>query len=224
MDYVWLERIEGWAFWELEVLLELLPARVGVLLAYIGFEDLVDLLDLRGALKFRPLIEAFLVFGIQSLEDGLISLVYLEQDSGEILVEPLERDLLHHRQVAEELLLVGLGEFIAVLTLVLVGEDLDGMREDGLEDDLVDVGVEFHDDLPGDRVATKVLELALYVDLVEESTQLQPDILVKGGDYSIDQVVGGEYVQGYGGEVRVLAFLDNCSTSAIVEKLKGPGA
>jgi D-beta-D-heptose 7-phosphate kinase/D-beta-D-heptose 1-phosphate adenosyltransferase len=50
---------------------------------------------------------------------------------------------------------------------------------------------------------------------------LQPDILVKGGDYSIDQVVGGDYVQGYGGEVRVLAFLDNCSTSAIVEKLKG---
>ncbi|MDP1931847.1 MAG: bifunctional D-glycero-beta-D-manno-heptose-7-phosphate kinase/D-glycero-beta-D-manno-heptose 1-phosphate adenylyltransferase HldE [Gammaproteobacteria bacterium] len=48
---------------------------------------------------------------------------------------------------------------------------------------------------------------------------LKPEILVKGGDYSIDQVVGGEYVLGYGGEVRVLAFLDNCSTSAIVEKL-----
>ena len=50
---------------------------------------------------------------------------------------------------------------------------------------------------------------------------LKPDVLVKGGDYSIDQVVGGEYVQGYGGNVRVLAFLDNCSTSAIVEKMKG---
>lgn len=50
---------------------------------------------------------------------------------------------------------------------------------------------------------------------------LKPDILVKGGDYSIDQVVGGEYVLAYGGQVKVLAFLDNCSTSAIVEKLKG---
>ncbi|MDO9319530.1 MAG: bifunctional D-glycero-beta-D-manno-heptose-7-phosphate kinase/D-glycero-beta-D-manno-heptose 1-phosphate adenylyltransferase HldE [Gammaproteobacteria bacterium] len=50
---------------------------------------------------------------------------------------------------------------------------------------------------------------------------LKPDVLVKGGDYSIGQVVGGEYVLGYGGEVHVLAFLDNCSTSAIVEKLKG---
>jgi len=50
---------------------------------------------------------------------------------------------------------------------------------------------------------------------------LQPEVLVKGGDYSVDQVVGGEYVLGYGGEVRVLAFLDNCSTSAIVDKLRG---
>ena len=49
---------------------------------------------------------------------------------------------------------------------------------------------------------------------------LRPDVLVKGGDYSVDTVVGGEFVQGYGGEVRVLAFLDNCSTSAIVEKMK----
>ncbi len=49
---------------------------------------------------------------------------------------------------------------------------------------------------------------------------LKPDVLVKGGDYSMDQVVGGDYVQAYGGDVRVLAFLDNCSTSAIVEKLK----
>jgi len=52
-------------------------------------------------------------------------------------------------------------------------------------------------------------------------TLLQPDVLVKGGDYSVDQVVGGEYVRSYGGDVRVLAFLDDCSTSAIVEKLKG---
>lgn len=50
---------------------------------------------------------------------------------------------------------------------------------------------------------------------------LKPDIVVKGGDYSVDEVVGGEYVLSYGGQVKVLAFLDNCSTSAIVEKLKG---
>jgi D-beta-D-heptose 7-phosphate kinase / D-beta-D-heptose 1-phosphate adenosyltransferase len=49
---------------------------------------------------------------------------------------------------------------------------------------------------------------------------LRPDILVKGGDYSVDEVVGADFVRSYGGEVRVLGFLDNCSTSAIVEKMK----
>lgn len=50
--------------------------------------------------------------------------------------------------------------------------------------------------------------------------QVKPDVLVKGGDYGIDGVVGGEFVRSYGGEVRVLSFLDNCSTTAIVEKIQ----
>ena len=49
---------------------------------------------------------------------------------------------------------------------------------------------------------------------------LQPDCLVKGGDYSVDQVVGADIVKSYGGEVTVLSFLDDCSTSAIVEKIQ----
>jgi D-beta-D-heptose 7-phosphate kinase/D-beta-D-heptose 1-phosphate adenosyltransferase len=53
--------------------------------------------------------------------------------------------------------------------------------------------------------------------------ELQPDILVKGGDYTLDQVVGGAFVESYGGQVRALEFLDNCSTSAIVEKMKKVG-
>ena len=52
---------------------------------------------------------------------------------------------------------------------------------------------------------------------------LQPEVLVKGGDYTVDQVVGGGYVKSYGGVVRVLEFLDNCSTSAIMGKLKEVG-
>ncbi|WP_415897383.1 bifunctional D-glycero-beta-D-manno-heptose-7-phosphate kinase/D-glycero-beta-D-manno-heptose 1-phosphate adenylyltransferase HldE [Neptuniibacter sp. QD57_21] len=51
--------------------------------------------------------------------------------------------------------------------------------------------------------------------------QVKPDVLVKGGDYGIEGVVGGEFVRSYGGEVRVLSFLDNCSTTAIVEKIQG---
>lgn len=52
---------------------------------------------------------------------------------------------------------------------------------------------------------------------------LKPDILVKGGDYTLDQVVGGDFVHSYDGDVRALEFLDNCSTSAIVEKMKKVG-
>ncbi|PIE20602.1 MAG: bifunctional heptose 7-phosphate kinase/heptose 1-phosphate adenyltransferase [Neptuniibacter caesariensis] len=50
--------------------------------------------------------------------------------------------------------------------------------------------------------------------------QVRPDVLVKGGDYGIEGVVGGEFVRSYGGEVKVLSFLDNCSTTAIVEKIQ----
>ena len=50
--------------------------------------------------------------------------------------------------------------------------------------------------------------------------QIQPDVLVKGGDYSLSEVVGATIVQAYGGDVKVLAFLDNCSTTAIVEKIQ----
>ena len=73
------------------------------------------------------------------------------------------------------------------------------------------------------------LEAVDWVVNFEEDTpeallkSLQPDILVKGGDYSLDQVVGGEYVLSYGGEVKALEFLDDCSTSAIVEKMKDSG-
>ena len=50
--------------------------------------------------------------------------------------------------------------------------------------------------------------------------EIKPDLLIKGGDYSISQVVGSDFVESYGGAVKVLAFLDDCSTSAIVSKIQ----
>ncbi len=50
--------------------------------------------------------------------------------------------------------------------------------------------------------------------------KVQPDILVKGGDYDKEGVVGWQIVEAYGGQVTVLDFLDDCSTTAIVEKLR----
>jgi len=49
---------------------------------------------------------------------------------------------------------------------------------------------------------------------------VKPDVLVKGGDYGIDGVVGGDIVRSYGGEVRVLGLVENSSTTAIVEKIR----
>lgn len=51
--------------------------------------------------------------------------------------------------------------------------------------------------------------------------KVRPDILVKGGDYTIDGVVGGDFVKSYGGEVKVLSHLDNVSTTAIVNAIQG---
>ncbi|MGI9278594.1 MAG: bifunctional D-glycero-beta-D-manno-heptose-7-phosphate kinase/D-glycero-beta-D-manno-heptose 1-phosphate adenylyltransferase HldE [Endozoicomonas sp.] len=69
------------------------------------------------------------------------------------------------------------------------------------------------------------LEAVDWVVCFEEDTpeellrMVKPDVLAKGGDYTIDEVVGAPIVYEYGGEVKVLAFLDNCSTTAIVEKI-----
>lgn len=49
---------------------------------------------------------------------------------------------------------------------------------------------------------------------------LQPEVLVKGGDYTTDTVVGADIVRGYGGEVAVLSLVDNVSTTAIVNQLR----
>ncbi|MCB5161933.1 bifunctional D-glycero-beta-D-manno-heptose-7-phosphate kinase/D-glycero-beta-D-manno-heptose 1-phosphate adenylyltransferase HldE [Marinomonas algarum] len=47
---------------------------------------------------------------------------------------------------------------------------------------------------------------------------LTPDVLVKGGDYTIDTIVGAEHILAHGGEVKVLTFVDGYSTTAIIEK------
>ncbi|ADT67711.1 MAG: D-beta-D-heptose 7-phosphate kinase/D-beta-D-heptose 1-phosphate adenosyltransferase [Pseudoalteromonas tetraodonis] len=50
--------------------------------------------------------------------------------------------------------------------------------------------------------------------------QISPDILVKGGDYTVEQIAGAEHVLRHGGKVEVLEFLDGCSTSKVISKIK----
>ncbi|MNF31802.1 Bifunctional protein HldE [compost metagenome] len=51
-------------------------------------------------------------------------------------------------------------------------------------------------------------------------SQVKPDVLVKGGDYGVEQVVGADIVKAYGGQVKVLGLVENSSTTAIVEKIR----
>lgn len=50
--------------------------------------------------------------------------------------------------------------------------------------------------------------------------QLIPNVLVKGGDWPVDSIVGADFVQKAGGKVRSLPLLENFSTTAILEKLR----
>src|ERR1700730_6427916 len=49
---------------------------------------------------------------------------------------------------------------------------------------------------------------------------LLPDVLVKGGDYALNEIHGREEVEAAGGKVVSLPFVEGASTSAIVEKMK----
>ena len=69
------------------------------------------------------------------------------------------------------------------------------------------------------------LDMVAHVVLFSEDTPLKtiellkPDILVKGGDYATDQIVGAEFVERNGGRVLSLAFEDGFSSSGIVERI-----
>ena len=65
-----------------------------------------------------------------------------------------------------------------------------------------------------------------YVTLFEEDTPLalitsvMPDVLVKGGDWPVEKIVGHEVVLQSGGEVKSLQFVEGRSSSDLIEKLK----
>ncbi len=74
-----------------------------------------------------------------------------------------------------------------------------------------------------------MLAALAFVDLViafDEETPLElikkvkPDILIKGKDYSIENIVGAEFVLGNGGEVKTIEILEGYSTTEIINKIK----
>ncbi len=66
-----------------------------------------------------------------------------------------------------------------------------------------------------------------YVTIFEEVSprvlikELLPDVLVKGGDYGLDEIHGREEVEAGGGRVISLPFVEGESTSALIQRLRG---
>jgi rfaE bifunctional protein nucleotidyltransferase chain/domain len=65
-----------------------------------------------------------------------------------------------------------------------------------------------------------------YVIVFSEDTPLElikkvkPDVLVKGGDWVVDKIVGADFVQANGGKTFSLPFVDGSSTTNIIEKIR----
>jgi rfaE bifunctional protein nucleotidyltransferase chain/domain len=78
-----------------------------------------------------------------------------------------------------------------------------------------------------DRMAVvAALESVALVTWFEEDTPIErilacrPDRLVKGGDWSVDRIVGAKEVQGWGGTVHSIAFRHDRSTTRLLEKIR----
>jgi D-beta-D-heptose 7-phosphate kinase/D-beta-D-heptose 1-phosphate adenosyltransferase len=67
----------------------------------------------------------------------------------------------------------------------------------------VDLVIAFDEDTPAELIAAA-----------------RPDLLVKGGDYEAESVVGADMVKGWGGEVRIAAFVEGHSTTATLAKAR----
>jgi rfaE bifunctional protein nucleotidyltransferase chain/domain len=70
------------------------------------------------------------------------------------------------------------------------------------------------------------LEAVDYVVVFDEDTpqeliaRLLPDVLVKGGDWPLDQIIGREEVEAAGGKVVSLPYLENASTTDLIDRIQ----
>jgi rfaE bifunctional protein nucleotidyltransferase chain/domain len=123
------------------------------------------------------------------------------------LLHPGHIDLLSAARLRGEALIVGINTDASVRRLKGPTRPVRNEAERALvlaALEMVDCVVGFEQDTPLDLVLT-----------------LKPDIIVKGGDYSIDTIVGAREVQAWGGEAVVIPLTPGQSTTSIIEKLSG---
>jgi len=122
------------------------------------------------------------------------------------LLHPGHISLLHQARTLGDRLIVGLNSDASVKRLkgnsrpILVEQDRAALLS-ALEH--VDLVVSFDEDTPLSLIKT-----------------IQPDILVKGSDYTVDQVVGRDIVEAYGGQVKLVQIVPGYSTTLLSQKMK----
>jgi rfaE bifunctional protein nucleotidyltransferase chain/domain len=57
---------------------------------------------------------------------------------------------------------------------------------------------------------------------IEVILKLRPDVLVKGGDWRLDAIVGAAEVRGWGGSVHSIPVAHERSTTALIDRIRGP--
>jgi D-beta-D-heptose 7-phosphate kinase/D-beta-D-heptose 1-phosphate adenosyltransferase len=122
------------------------------------------------------------------------------------LIHPGHISLLHCAKNECDKLVVGLNSDSSVAKLK--GKDRPIQKENAratvllaLKD--VDVVIIFNEETP-----IKLIEL------------IKPDVLIKGGDYKIDEIVGAEFIQQNGGRVVLSDYKNGHSTSDIIKKIE----
>ena len=50
--------------------------------------------------------------------------------------------------------------------------------------------------------------------------KIKPNFLVKGGDYSLEDIVGAEFVENNGGQVKIVKLLEGHSSSSLIDKFE----
>jgi D-beta-D-heptose 7-phosphate kinase/D-beta-D-heptose 1-phosphate adenosyltransferase len=115
----------------------------------------------------------------------------------------------HYLEKAKKLgdeLVVGLNSDLSVKTLKGAGRPINNLEQrakvlSSLK--CVDKVVSFSDETP-----------------IKLITEIKPDVLVKGGDYRVKDVVGYKEIKSWGGEVKIIPLVPGISTTKIIKKLK----
>ena len=189
---------------------QLANVAAGIVVAKLGTAS-VFLHELEPALKEQEVVEQGVVE-----ENALLSLVRASQAKGETVVMTNGCfDILHaghvsYLQQAKQMgdrLIVAVNDDASVQRLKGEGRPVNGLHQRMqvlAALGAVDWVVPFSEDTPENLIC-----------------KLLPNILVKGGDYKVEDIAGAECVIKQGGEVRILDFVEGVSTTHIINTIKG---